>query len=576
MFARVATFEGGDNKRLMELTEERRASGSMGMPEGLRGAVVLDDDAAGKRLFITFFDSREAIASAEAGFDAMGDEIPDDVRGRRTGVGRLRRSFRRRALRTSPAPRVEPRRRNDDPGIRRAPASAGRQADRCTPGTGMPVRLPAAGVGSSRVGVGARRRRRRRGRSGRARRQPRADGARRRSRRPRARARGSDLARPLGQLLPGDAELEPAAAGLPVRRRRSRRLHAARRDRRVPRAVRGRDRDAPARRRRRSRRSPTTDGGGFLLGTSAGELHADRVVLATGAYQRPHRPPVAATLPPTLHQLDVEGYRNERELPPGGVLVVGSGQSGCQIAEELHEAGRDVVLACGKVPWGPRRFGGHDLIWWAVETGFADATVRVAAGPGRPPRRQHPRQRPRRRPRSPPADAPAGGRDAHRALPRRRGRRGALRVRPLRERGLGRRAPRASSPASCATLAAERGIDHGLAGAGALRGRRPRPDRPRPVRDGALRDRLQARLRVVAALAGGVRRARLPAPRGRREHGRPGAPLRRRPLPAEAQVVALLGVGEDAASRRAQGRGFVRLLTRTRPRRPRGCCRRDP
>jgi putative flavoprotein involved in K+ transport len=57
------------------------------------------------------------------------------------------------------------------------------------------------------------------------------------------------------------------------------------------------------------------------------------VVLSTGAYQRPHRPAGAATLPADLLQIDVEGYRNPADLPGGAVLVVGSGQSGCQIAE---------------------------------------------------------------------------------------------------------------------------------------------------------------------------------------------------------------------------------------------------
>ena len=115
--------------------------------------------------------------------------------------------------------------------------------------------------------------------------------------------------------------------------------------------------------------------GRFTLETSVGELDASAVVLATGAYQKPHRPPAAATLPPDLFQIDVEGYRNEAMLPPGRVLIVGSGQSGCQIAEELHEAGRDVVLACGKVAWAPRRIGGRDLVWWLVETGFIETTV---------------------------------------------------------------------------------------------------------------------------------------------------------------------------------------------------------
>jgi putative flavoprotein involved in K+ transport len=95
-------------------------------------------------------------------------------------------------------------------------------------------------------------------------------------------------------------------------------------------------------------------------------------VITTGAYQRPHRPLGARTLPPSLLQIDVEDYRNPAELPPGAVLVVGSGQSGCQIAEELHEAGRDVFLACGRAGWAPRRLGDHDLFWWLHETGDLD------------------------------------------------------------------------------------------------------------------------------------------------------------------------------------------------------------
>ena len=55
--------------------------------------------------------------------------------------------------------------------------------------------------------------------------------------------------------------------------------------------------------------------------------------------------------------------------------MVGSGQSGCQIAEELHQAGRSVFLACGRAPWLPRRIGEHDLVWWVLETGFLDAPV---------------------------------------------------------------------------------------------------------------------------------------------------------------------------------------------------------
>lgn len=122
-------------------------------------------------------------------------------------------------------------------------------------------------------------------------------------------------------------------------------------------------------------------GDGFTLRTSAGDMRARSVVLATGAYQRPHRPAGAGTLPADLLQIDVDDYRNPGALPPGRVLVVGSGQSGCQLAEELNQAGRDVVLSCGKAPWGPRRGGGRDMFWWAVETGFLDASVESLPSP---------------------------------------------------------------------------------------------------------------------------------------------------------------------------------------------------
>jgi putative flavoprotein involved in K+ transport len=121
--------------------------------------------------------------------------------------------------------------------------------------------------------------------------------------------------------------------------------------------------------------------GGLLLKTSAGELVARTVVLSTGAFQRSYRPAAAATLPPDLLQIDVEDYRNPSDLAPGPVLVVGSGQSGCQIAEELHHAGREVFLACGRASWFPRRLGDRDLAWWANETGFLDAPLSSLPSP---------------------------------------------------------------------------------------------------------------------------------------------------------------------------------------------------
>ena len=123
------------------------------------------------------------------------------------------------------------------------------------------------------------------------------------------------------------------------------------------------------------------DGKGFTLRVPSGTLNARTVVVATGGYQRPHRPPGADLIPSRVGQLLAEEYGNESRLPPGNVLIVGSGQTGCQLAEELHGAGRRVFLACGRSPWTPRRFGGHDLVWWIIESGFWSRTMAQLPSP---------------------------------------------------------------------------------------------------------------------------------------------------------------------------------------------------
>jgi putative flavoprotein involved in K+ transport len=125
-----------------------------------------------------------------------------------------------------------------------------------------------------------------------------------------------------------------------------------------------------------------TSDGGFVARTSTGDIAAERVVLATGAYQKAQVPETVGSLPASLPVITVEGYRRPDDLPPGRVLVIGSGQSGCQIAEELTEAGRDVVIACGRAPWVPRRPGGRDIVWWLAESGFLDVPVDRLPGPG--------------------------------------------------------------------------------------------------------------------------------------------------------------------------------------------------
>ncbi|MCP1412915.1 NAD(P)/FAD-dependent oxidoreductase [Paenarthrobacter sp. A20] len=116
-------------------------------------------------------------------------------------------------------------------------------------------------------------------------------------------------------------------------------------------------------------RLSATPGGGFQLETSLGNLRAKNVVLATGAYQVPKIPASAAMFPAGVTQLHTHDYRNPEQLPDGAVLIVGTGQSGGQIAEELHAAGREVHLSVSIVPEAPRRYRGQDLIYWMLETG---------------------------------------------------------------------------------------------------------------------------------------------------------------------------------------------------------------
>jgi hypothetical protein len=86
MWVRVATFEGGDTEKLDKLMDERMSSGEMPPPEGMSSVLILDDKEAKKRKFLAFFESRDALEAAEAGFDQQGDTIPEEIRGKRTSV----------------------------------------------------------------------------------------------------------------------------------------------------------------------------------------------------------------------------------------------------------------------------------------------------------------------------------------------------------------------------------------------------------------------------------------------------------------------------------------------------------
>src|SRR5262249_23993244 len=99
----------------------------------------------------------------------------------------------------------------------------------------------------------------------------------------------------------------------------------------------------------------------------------------TGPYQRPVMPAPLAD-DPTLFQVHASGYRAPAQLPAGAVLVVGSGASGAQIAEELARAGRRVFLSVGRHKRMPRRYRGRDLMWWLAELGL-DQTPAARRGP---------------------------------------------------------------------------------------------------------------------------------------------------------------------------------------------------
>jgi len=116
-------------------------------------------------------------------------------------------------------------------------------------------------------------------------------------------------------------------------------------------------------------------GGGFSVRTSEGECTADQVVVASGGYHLPIIPRMAERLPGNILQVHSEQYRNAGSLPPGGVMVVGSGQSGAQIAEDLHLAGRRVFLAVGNAPRCARFYRGRDVVDWLADMQYYEMPV---------------------------------------------------------------------------------------------------------------------------------------------------------------------------------------------------------
>jgi putative flavoprotein involved in K+ transport len=113
----------------------------------------------------------------------------------------------------------------------------------------------------------------------------------------------------------------------------------------------------------------------FLVKTSIDIYTCDRVVIAVSGYHRPKIPAISANLPPDILQLHSSSYKNPESLPAGSVLVVGTGQSGCQIAEDLHLAGTQVHLCVGGAPRSPRRYRGKDAVEWLDLMGYYNLSI---------------------------------------------------------------------------------------------------------------------------------------------------------------------------------------------------------
>jgi putative flavoprotein involved in K+ transport len=127
------------------------------------------------------------------------------------------------------------------------------------------------------------------------------------------------------------------------------------------------------------------DSGCYSLETADGRIKARHVVIATGPFQRPMIPDYSRAVPASVYQIDATCYRNPEQLPPGSVLVVGSGNSGCQIADELLHSGRRVFLASSRHSRVPRRYRGRDIIWWYENLGRFDVTIDTFPGRRYPP-----------------------------------------------------------------------------------------------------------------------------------------------------------------------------------------------
>ena len=113
----------------------------------------------------------------------------------------------------------------------------------------------------------------------------------------------------------------------------------------------------------------------YVVETSERTWHADQVVIASGGYDKPIVPPYADRLDPSIMQMHSRDYRRPSQVPDGATLVVGTGQSGVQIMDDLTRAGRDVHLAVGPAPRSPRAYRGRDATDWLHDMGHYAMTI---------------------------------------------------------------------------------------------------------------------------------------------------------------------------------------------------------
>jgi len=106
-----------------------------------------------------------------------------------------------------------------------------------------------------------------------------------------------------------------------------------------------------------------------------------QLIIASGALNEKKIPTFASLISPDIKQLHICDYRNPVQLPDGAVLVIGSAQSGCQVAEDLMDAGRKVFLSTSMVPRIPRRYRGKDIMDWLIESKFMDVRTSEVTDP---------------------------------------------------------------------------------------------------------------------------------------------------------------------------------------------------